>query len=349
MANDNMEFQNGALIDTRTKEQKEKDYNINEIVSSVAVVDWKEKPESEWRKFPDQNQGPSGSCVMSSLKKIASVLLWLKEKTYVPFSGAFYQLRSNKPAGGMIGVEAFEIWRKNGLPLEQLVPSENMTDAEMDAIKVEQYEKEIAEVFKISNHIGIDNGDFETVASVIQKTGKAVMAWFYFTSEEWSKLIPTVDVQNLNIITALRHSVAVVDYFLYNGKKYLLIEDSAHFGGLTRRLISEDFFRARNFFIRYPMTFQFQEKVEEENIVVDINFEKDLEFGMKDQDVVTLQNLLKELGYFPANIESTGYYGAISVKAVRDFQLAKGIISSIKGLGAGRCGPLTRAFINNNY
>ena len=105
-------FQNGALIDTRTEEQKQKDYNIKEIVASVSVVDWKEKLESEWRKFPDQNQGASGSCVMFSLKKIASVLLWLKEKTYVPFSGAFYQLRSNKPAGGMIGVEAFEIWRK---------------------------------------------------------------------------------------------------------------------------------------------------------------------------------------------------------------------------------------------
>lgn len=342
-------FKNGALIDTRTEEQKQKDYNIKEIVASVAVVDWKEKPESEWRKFPDQNQGSSGSCVMSSLKKIASVLLWLKEKTYVPFSGAFYQLRSNKPAGGMIGVEAFEIWRKNGLPLEQLVPSENMTDEQMDNIQVEQYEKDIAKVFAISNHIGIDNGDFETVASVIQKTGKAIMAWFYFKSEEWSKLIPTVNVKNLNIITALRHSVAVVDYFLYNGKKYLLIEDSANFGGITRRLISEEFFRSRNFFIRYPMTFQFQEEVEEENIEVNINLKKDLYFGMKDNDVIILQNLLKELGYFPINTESTGYYGAITVKAVKEFQLAKGIILSENDPGAGRCGPMTRAFINANY
>ena len=341
-------FQNGALIDTRTEEQKQKDYNIKEFVASVAVVDWKEKPESEWRKFPDQNQGPSGSCVMQTIRKLAGVLLWLKEKVYVTFSGAYYQLRSNKPAGGMIGVEAFEIWRKNGLPLEQLVPSENMTDAEMDAIEVEQYEKDIAEVFKISNHIGIDNGDFETVASVIQQTGKAIMCWFYFTSEEWSKLIPTVD-GNISLGTSLRHSVAVVDYFLYNGIKYLLIEDSAHFGGLTRRLISEDFFRSRNFFIRYPMTFQFQEEVEEENVEVDINFKKDLEFGMKDQDVVTLQNLLKELGYFATNIDSTGFYGAITVKAVKDFQLAKGIILSENDLGSGRCGPMTRAFINANY
>ena len=343
-------FQNGACIDNRTEEEKKKDYNIKEVVASVAVVDWKEKKEQDWRKFQDQNQGQSGSCVMNTIKKLASVLLWLKEKTYIPFSAAFYQLRSNKPEPGMIGVEAFEIWRKNGLPLEQLVPSENMTDAEMDAIQVEQYEKDIAKNFAISNHIGLDNGDFETLASVIQQTGKAIMAWFYFTSEEWSKLVPTIDVSDLSLFSALRHSVAVVDFFLVDGKKYLLIEDSAHFGGLTRRLISEEFFKSRNFFIRYPMTFKFQENVEEENIETDICFKYDLEFGMKNNlYVVKLQNLLKKLGYFPENIDSTGNYGAITVKAVKDFQLAKGIISSVEDLGAGRCGPKTREFINSNY
>ena len=338
-------FKNGACVDTRTEKQKEKDYNIKEVVASVAVVDWKEKSESEWRTFPDQNQGPSGSCVMQTIRKLAGVLLWLKEKVYVTFSGAYYQLRSNKPAGGMIGVEAFEIWRKNGLPLEQLVPSEKMSDAEMDSIKVEQYEKEIAKVFKISNHIGIDNGDFETVASVIQKTGKAVMCWFYFTSDEWAREIPIVS-GNIPFISALKHSVAVVDYGLINGKKYLKIEDSAHFAGLTEHYISEEVFKARNWFNRYPMTFQFQETP---NPLISKDLEKDLEFGMRDLDVIILQDFLKQLGFFPINVESTGYYGAVTVKAVRDFQLKEGIILKVNAGGAGRCGPATRKFINSNY
>lgn len=107
-------FKNGALIDTRTEEQKQKDYNIKEIVASADAVEWKEKSNNEWRSFPKQNQGASGSCVMATIAKQGSVLLWLKEGVYIPFSRAFYQLRSNKPASGMIGVEAFEIWRKNG-------------------------------------------------------------------------------------------------------------------------------------------------------------------------------------------------------------------------------------------
>ena len=342
----NINFQNGACIDTRTEKQKEKDYNIKEVVASVDVVDWKEKSGTDWRSFPVQNQGSSGSCVMATIAKQGSVLLWLKEGVYIPFSRAFYQLRSNKPLAGMIGVEAFEIWRKSGLPLEQLVPSEKMSDAEMDAIKVEQYEKDIAKVFAISNHIGIDSGDFEIIASVVQKTGKAVMSWFYFTSDEWAREIPIVS-GNIPFLSALKHSVAVVDYGLVNGKKYLKIEDSAHFAGLTEHYISEEFFKARNWFNRYPMNFKFQE-ADETLHTSNLILTQDLEFGNNGSDVILLQDFLKKLGFFPV-IDSTGYYGAITVKAVMDFQLKNGIIKTENSPGAGRCGPATRAYINSNY
>lgn len=342
-------FKSGACLDTRTEKEKEKDYNFDEIVASSASVEWKEKQRKDWRIFPDQNQGASGSCVFQSIRKLASITLWLKEKTYVPFSGVYYQLRSNRPAGGMHGVEAFEIWRKNGLPLEQLVPSEMMTDAEIDAIVVEQYNKDLAKVFAGGNHIGINSGDFEKVASTIQQTGKGIMVWFYFNAQEWSSMIPTIFDKSLNLYApnTLRHSVVAVDYFLFNGKKYLLIEDSAHFGGITKRLISEEFFRARNFFARYPMSFKFQEN--ENEFSANINLTKDLYLGVKGNDVIILQDLLKELGFFPINTDSTGFYGSITMKAVRDFQLAKGIILKEDEAGAGRCGPRTREYINKNY
>lgn len=319
------QFQNGALPDNRSESRKSKDFFFNEIVSSACPVDWFEKKESEWRKFPDQDQNGSGSCVMQTIRKLAGVLLYLKEKTYVNFSGAFYQLRSNKPAGGMIGVEAFDIWKENGLTLEQLVPSEKMTDAEMDAIQIEQYEKDVAKVFAIGGHIGIENGEFETVASVIQTTGKAVMAWFYFTAEEWSQLIPEIKTPGLALNEALRHSVAVVDYLLMDGKKYLLIEDSAHFGGFTRHLISEEFFKARNWFIRYPMCFKFETAPESEK--PKYTFENIMKFGESNDDIKVLQDCLKYEGLFPVNTESTGYYGAITAKAVWAFQTKYSVAS----------------------
>lgn len=348
---ENIEFKNGCRIDDRPESAKQKDFYIKEIVASVAVVDWKEKPESKWRKFPDLNQFNQYSCVMQTARKIAGVLLWLKEKTFVLFSTAFYQMRSNKPEGGMIGIEAFEIWRNNGLPLEQLVPSDKANDVELDDIQIEQYEKDVAKVFAISGHLGIDNGDFETVASVIQTTGKAIMSWFYFTNEEWSKIIPTIENQNLSLTEALRHSVAVVDFFLVNGKKYLLIEDSAHFGGLTRRLISEEFFKARNWFNRYPMTFKFQEPEAIENIKPKYEFKTIMKFGQTSDDIKALQDCLKYEGLFPINADSTGYYGAITVKAVLAFQLKYNVAlpDELNQLAGRQAGPKTLAKLNELY
>ncbi|HPM39240.1 MAG TPA: peptidoglycan-binding protein [Candidatus Pacearchaeota archaeon] len=340
------EFKSGACIDIRTEEEKAKDYKFKEIVASVAPVNWVEKKESEWRKFPDQDQGNSYTCVMQTIAKMASILLFIKENVYVAFSKVYYQLRSNRPLGGMMGVESFEIWRKEGLPLEKLVPSEERSDEEIDSTIVKQYNKDIAKVFRLGNHIGADGESFETIASIIQVTGKPIMAWFYFTAEEWSRLIPIVIDKKLTIQTGLRHSVTVVDNFLFGGKKYLLIEDSAHFGGLTRRLISEEFFNTRCWFLRYPMNFRFEEQEDKE---IDIELKKDLEYGMTDPDVVILQDLLKKLGFFPINIDSTGRYLSITKNAVRDFQLKNKIISSPNDPGAGRCGPKTRAFINTNY
>jgi len=164
-------FQSGATLDTRPAEKKLKDYKFKEIVAAANPVNWVEKSESEWRKFPEQNQDGSGSCVEQTVRKLAGIQAFLKEKQYVEFSAGFYQLRSNKPQSGMIGVEAFDIWMNSGIPLEVLVESDNMNDAQMDDIQIEQYEKDIAKVFAISGHVGIDNGDFETVASVIQANG----------------------------------------------------------------------------------------------------------------------------------------------------------------------------------
>ena len=360
----------GALIDNRTEEQKLKDFNIKEFVASVAVVDWKEKPETAWRKFPDQEQDGSGSCVAQTTKKLAGILVWLREGVWLPLSGtSIYQNRSGKPNGGMIGVEAFDIWKNKGISLEALVPSQNLSDAGMDAIVPTESALKIGEVFKISGHLGIDNGDFETVASVIQQTGKGVMVWFFFNSAEWSKLIPEVIDTSMTANNAWgRHSVAVVDFFLFNGKKYLLIEDSAHFGGLTRRLISEEFFKARNFFVRYPMNLKYADvttptpaPVEHFTFVEPMRFiPLDTETGSitipvlheaQKKYVVELQNLLKRLGLFPINIASTGYYGALTARSVLAFQKKYNVapfyeLDSLKGEYVG---AKTRAKLNELY
>jgi hypothetical protein len=146
-------FQNGALLDTRSEEEKAKDYQFSEIVTSIAPVVWTEKLPTAWRKFPIFNQDSSGSCVAQTLAKLIGVLYWLKNGVYVHFSAThIYQRRINAPGGGMGGTDAFDIAKK-GVTLEVLTPSQDMNDTQMDGIKIEQYKQDVGKIFKLGNYV----------------------------------------------------------------------------------------------------------------------------------------------------------------------------------------------------
>ncbi|MDO8594424.1 MAG: Ig-like domain-containing protein [bacterium] len=64
-------------------------------------------------------------------------------------------------------------------------------------------------------------------------------------------------------------------------------------------------------------------------------FSKDLAKGTRGDDVKRLQELL--------GVESSGFFGPLTEKALKTFQLKHGVIKSEKGAGAGKFGPATRA------
>lgn len=372
--NDNEQFLSGALIDTRGDAEKENDYQFGEIVAATNPVNWVEKPQSAWRKFPIFNQDGSGSCVAQTLAKLLGILYWLKNQLYVHFSAThIYQRRSNKPSGGMAGVDAFDIARK-GATLEELVPSQNMTDSQMDGTEIPQYKQDVGSVFKIGNYVSLPIKDIDTIASVIQTTSKAVMVWFYFKGDEWTD-VPTIKYSDLNLYAGdtSRHSVTAVDFALHQGKKALIIEDSwGQFFGLNgQRVITEDFFRVRNWFAAYPINFAFDDQTQPQPspgpAKPKYTFTKPLEFipwdSAKNQpanvvlhesqkaDVVALQNILKYEGHFPSNVSSTGYYGSITAKAVYAFQVAHKVapLSELDSLRGRRVGPKTIKALNEIY
>lgn len=67
-------------------------------------------------------------------------------------------------------------------------------------------------------------------------------------------------------------------------------------------------------------------------------FDTNLSMGMSGQDVLELQNRLRDEGYFTAT--PTGYYGPITEAAVRSYQTANGLPA------VGVVGPMTRALLN---
>jgi hypothetical protein len=71
-----------------------------------------------------------------------------------------------------------------------------------------------------------------------------------------------------------------------------------------------------------------------------LNTTDTLRVGMNNSSVATAQGLLKKLGHYPSNIDTTGYYGAVTETATRSFQTTHGISP------VGFIGPQTRARLN---
>lgn len=352
-------FGTGALLDERPQELKDKDYRLEELVASVNPVNWVEKPREQWRKFPIFNQNGSGSCVAQTLAKLLGILYFLKEGVYVHFSAThIYQRRNNKPSAGMAGVNALDIARE-GVTLEVLAPSQNMTDEQMDSYVVEPYKQAVGQVFKVPKYVVLPIKDIETVASVIQTTKKGVMTWFFFERPEWTNVPFISKVIDLYAGTTSRHSVAGVDFTLYEGEKAIIIEDSwgEFFGFGGQRVIKESFFKTRNFFAAYPMNFVFEDQTQPSPTPKpkpQYLFTKTLEWSatfFTDPDVKALQDVLKYEGLFPTNVDSTGYYGSVTAKAVLAFQKKHKVASDaeLDQLQGRIVGVKTRAKLNELY
>lgn len=279
---------------------------FKEAVASAAAPFWESKPTEMWRTFLPQYQKTSSACVAFTVAKIAQILFWLREKRKIKFSpGWIYRQRT--PKGEGMWIDNAIVLASKGIPTEELYPSENMTEVEINSLPDYPYGGGVAEEFAISPNWVELPLDFDTVASTIQKTGKGIMLWFRFGVGEWFRnRTPKV----LKVSRPYKHSVTAVDAFIYNGVQYLLIEDSAE-SNITQRLITRQAFDSMCWLARYPLSFKFDQQTGEK-----------LKY---DGSVVSLQDCLKYGGFMAANIPSTGYFGKITVEALKKFQFEYGI------------------------
>lgn len=375
----------GLNLDPRDAVEQGKDFLFEELVSSTAPVKWTEKKPENFRHFPITDQNGSGSCVAQTMAKMMGVYVWLKTGSWLSVSAAhIYQRRVNRPDGGMGGDDVFKI-AQAGVTLEQFAPSQNLSDAQMDAVKVSEFMRRFGEIFKIGNYVRVNQvGNIDTVASIIQETGKAVMVWFYFSDglkpREWKAVPETAHTIDLRGSNTARHSIAAVDFTLlgknnlpkqyekYYGKRAIICDESwgldkdvKDFAKITdsivtfngQHIITEDFFKARNYFIGHFMNFAFEDQTvppvpgtkPQATFYADMEYSPVVEYVTQ---VKLLQDVLKYEGLFPSNVESTGYYGNVTVKAVEAYQL-KYDIAGPGTDGFGRVGPKTRAHLNKKY
>ena len=325
---ENQEY-HGA-IDNQTIEQKAKNYSLSEVCLAQAPVIWLEKAQFQWKKLPTiRNQNGSGSCVCATYATELAILFEQKYGIWVDFSSTFpYQMRSEPMISGCNSTDIYSIFPKLGSLFESYMPSMLMTDAQMMAVKKEKYFDDLAKTFKVARiELPLD---FETVCSTIQATGKGVMIWVKFHPEEWTDK-PTVGTKP----PTSGHSICAIDYFLVNGKKYILIVDSwgKNYAIQGYRLISEEYFNARCFLASYLKTFETQN-----NETVPLGKPK------FDGSIVSAQKCWKWLGLFPVNVPEYENMGPISTGACIKFQKLFNIEPSV-----GILGPKTKAKLSELF
>jgi len=312
--NEPQEVGPGALIEIFDPLKESEKITLHEIVGGApATVEWTEKGD-KIRKFPDYNQFYTMMCGAFSAKKMLGILYYLKYKKWIEFAEEdCYQRRKNKPGVGMYMTDIFKIMAE-GMTLKELTGAIIKYDSDADNCVIEPFKRDIGKVFAIKNPepIWINPKNIDEIASVIQVTGKGVLLNVFFTDEEWSREFPKV--VDLGLYYGAKrsklHFIVATDYTLIKGKKYIVIEDSAYFGGFPKRYLSEEFLVARVQYGAYPMTFKFIEAESKETFT---------------GTIISLQKCLQSVGDFPANIGFYEAMGPATREALKKFQARYGL------------------------
>jgi hypothetical protein len=313
----------GLAEDLRPAEEKEKDFRAEELFAAFVPYSWQEKPESQWRKFTRFFQDQSSSCVMQAVAKALGIENYLEEKKFIQYSARDgYTRRSNFPQEGMIFVDAMNIAYKKGLTLEQLMPSQGLSESLMNGAEDRTPFCEIvAQIGKAANFVQLPI-NIDAIASVIEPLGKPVILGVRFGQNEWfGKKVPEV----LNIIPKWGHGICATNATLYGGKKAIIIEDSAYWDGVKEsvRVITEDWFtKGRIVFAGYFLELKNDGLPDKPKA----QFNQDLSYGMvNNEDVRKLQQCLAYMGLFPTRDLFTGNFYGITLKGVKAFQVLQGI------------------------
>jgi len=299
----------GVAKDPRTDDKKALDYQMSDIAGALPI-EWKEKHTDTWKKYIPRYQDGSLSCVAQSAAKAFEIL-----GNNVTSAHPIYRNRMNYPDGGMWLENCGQICKNIGTTKEPLDPSQNLRETPMnlpcDAEKPD----------KTGGYVFVNHKKIDEIAQAIELQGHCLLI-FRANGNEWID-VPKYLGKEINFA----HCVTAVDYFMYNGSKAILIEDSARnentFDGKQQRVIKEEYLIARceggMYLVPKP-------------IVPPLVYTRNLKLGCVGQDVKLLQIRL--------GIGADGLFGVKTKAAVIKYQLSHGLV------GDGIAGPLTIKELN---
>ena len=352
----------GVLDDPRSQNQKNKDYQDIELITSPAPVKWQEwslihnQLEIELNNFPVFNQDGSSSCVAHAFALSMGIDNWLEEGKFIRLAPAdIYDRRQNNSAG-MYFQNAADIAYNHGATLYDFLPSDGLNEQQISGLLANYKPSygEIAKIYKTGNYFWIQeattNIDRINYWTNIEK--RPIVLGVRFGDGEWNRTEPQIKGNK----TPYGHGISIPPNgaFLYKGKKTVLIQDnwSANSGWGGRRFVSEDWWKAGRIIgaISWKKLIDTWRDTEEKQ-KPHYKFEHNLKYGTRNNDIIALQDILKYEELFANNIMSTGYYGNITAKAVLKFQLKYKVDKeeTLRQLEGRIVGPKTREILNKIY
>jgi len=324
----------GLLPDIRSQEDKSKDYQAKEV-RVFKAVNWIEKPQKDWRRFPISNQEQASNCVNHALAKVLGVENYLEEKKFIDFSKRDIYSQGFEPTGGMVYDKALSLVKNNGITLESLMPSLHMTEEEVrKRDDASNFTRQVALVGKPKNYIYLPI-DIDAIAEIID-SGKAVCLGTRFNTGGFT---PEVKLDQLGMYG---HAISGTDRTIWKDEKAIIFDNSWDYswgfdgqGILTESQLKNGLVTAAYF---EDLSNNWRDVV---IVKPKFTFTKNLSLGMTDPEVVKLQDCLAYEGLFTT--ASTGYFGPITKNAVVAFQAKYGIDQ------VGTVGPITRAKLNELY
>lgn len=360
MNNENVQFVSGAGIDYRVEEQKAKDYKPQEAFA-FGAVDWKEKTIEEIEaniKATSISQGYTSRCVSEYAGIALEQAEFFESGQRIVFSRRdVYARRFNRPAGGMAMHDLFKIMRE-GACLESQLPSTQIYENEINQpYDVTPEMKGIRSKYSAGSSFTWNTWTIDDIAQMIQNGTPVCLFWFFNNNSqnEWWNPTPTIkSTVDLFAEDTGRHQASGVDFCMKDGKKYIVVMDSAGQGtGLgtkkNLRLVSEDFFKVRC----YGAGFTIDKKNLDYKPTEEIHytFTRTLKNGMTGDDVMVLQKILILEGCLVLK-SPTRYFGGMTEAGVKKLQekYSDAILKPL-GLknGTGIFANSTRNFINNKY
>lgn len=353
-------FPTGANIDYRTDDQKAKDWRPEEAFAP-SPVEWREKTIAEIEaeiKASSISQGWTSRCVSEYAGIALEWAEFLEKGDRIVFSRRdVYCRRNNRPQGGMSMPDLFNIM-KEGACLESDLPSTATQESVINQpYSVTEFMKETRAKYSSGAFFMWNKFTIEDLAQRIE-AGTPVCLFWYFNNQnhdEWWNGEPKV-VYNVDLFGADtgRHQASGVSYALHNGKKCIVVMDSAGQGtGLgtqkNLRFVSEDFIKARNYGAGFTIDKANLDHAPNPSFKYD--FPRNLKFGDTGLDVQALQNVLVLEGCLAIKAPTMNYLG-MTQAGVKKLQ-EKYFNEILKPLGlkqgTGNFADSTRKFVNAKY